>query len=128
MVRTVQLFEDSNVSIDQLSEFYKVEGTPHTYLMFVTTMDGIAVPLESGQRGGSEIALRHLKDNPIAIGGLTDNRALQYGWATADAVLGGSGILRDKPVATWWNRDKDMHDLLRERKVKPVRAVVTGTG
>src|SRR6266567_997185 len=66
MVRTVQLFEDPNVSMDQLSEFYKVEGSPHTYLMFVTTIDGIAVPLEPGQRGGSEIALRHLKDNPIA--------------------------------------------------------------
>ncbi len=128
MVRTVQLFEDSNVSIDQLSEFYKVEGSPHTYLMFVTTIDGIAVPLESGQRGGSEIALRHLKDNPIAAGGLTDNRALQYGWATADAVLGGAGILRDNPAATWYPRDKDLQDLLAKGNRRPVRAVVTGTG
>jgi riboflavin biosynthesis pyrimidine reductase len=128
MVRTVQLFEDPNVSIDQLSEFYKVEGSPHTYLMFVTTIDGIAVPLEPGQRGGSEIALRHLKDNPIAAGGLADNRALQYGWATADAVLGGAGILRDNPVATWYPRDKDLKDLLTKRKRKPVRAVVTGRG
>ncbi|TMI13793.1 RibD family protein [Candidatus Bathyarchaeota archaeon] len=128
MVRTVQLFEDPNVSIDQLSEFYKVEGSPHTYLMFVTTIDGIAVPLEPGQRGGSEIALRHLKDNPLAAGGLADNRALQYGWATADAVLGGAGILRDNPAATWYPRDKDLLDLLTKRKRKPVRAVVTGRG
>jgi riboflavin biosynthesis pyrimidine reductase len=128
MVRTVQLFEDPNVSIDQLSEFYKVEGSPHTYLMFVTTIDGIAVPLEPGQRGGSEIALRHLKDNPIAAGGLADNRALQYGWATADAVLGGAGILRDNPAATWYPRDKDLQDLLTKRNRKPVRAVVTGRG
>src|SRR5712664_375493 len=128
MVRTVQLFEDPNMSIDQLSEFYKVEGSPHTYLMFVTTIDGIAVPLEPGQRGGSEIALRHLKDNPIASGGLTDNRALQYGWATADAVLGGAGILRDNPVATWYPRDKDLQDLLTQGNRKPVRAVVTGRG
>jgi riboflavin biosynthesis pyrimidine reductase len=128
MVRTVQLFEDPNVSVDQLSEFYKVEGSPHTYLMFVTTIDGIAVPLESGQRGGSEIALRHLKDNPIAAGGPTDNRALQYGWATADAVLGGAGILRDNPAATWYPRDKDLQDLLRKGNRKPVRAVVTGRG
>ncbi|TMI48979.1 hypothetical protein E6H20_08895 [Candidatus Bathyarchaeota archaeon] len=128
MVRTVQLFEDPNVSIDQLSEFYKVEGTPHSYLMFVTTIDGIAVPLESGQRGGSEIALRHLKDNPLAAGGLTDNRALQYGWATADAVLGGAGILRDSPSATWYPRDRDLQDLLRARERMPVRAVVTGKG
>src|SRR5947209_19296102 len=104
MARTVQLFEDPNVSIDQLSEFYKVEGSPHTYLMFVATIDGIAVPLETGQRGGSVIALRHLKDNPIATGGLTDNRALQSGLATADAVLGGAGILRDNPGATWYPR------------------------
>src|SRR2546425_1594253 len=128
MVRTVQLFEDPNVSIDQLSEFYKVEGSPHTYLMFVTTIDGITVPLEPGQRGGSEIALRHLKDSPIAAGGLTDNRALQYGWATADAVLGGAGILRDNPAATWYPRDKDLQDLLTKRNLKPVRAVVTGRG
>ena len=128
MVRTVQLFEDQNLSIDQLSEFYKVEGSPHTYLMFVTTIDGIAVPLEPGQRGGSEIALRHLKDNPIAAGGLTDNRALQYGWATADAVLGGAGILRDNPGGTWYPRDRDLQDLLRARERMPVRAVVTGKG
>ncbi len=126
MVRAVQLFEDPNVPLDQLSEFYKVEGSPHTYLMFVTTIDGVAVPLESGQRGGSEIALRHLKNNPIAAGGLADNRALQYGWATADAVLGGAGILRENPAATWYPRDKDLQDLLRSRK--PVRAVVTGSG
>ena len=126
MVRTVQLFEDPNISIDQLSEFYKVDGSPHTYLMFVTTIDGIAVPLEPGQRGGSEIALRHLKDNPIAAGGLADNRALQYGWATADAVLGGAGILRDNPAASWYPRDKDLRDLLTKRKRKPLRAVVTG--
>jgi len=126
MVRTVELFEDPNVPLAQLSEFYKVEGSPHTYLMFVTTIDGVAVPLESGQRGGSEIALRHLKNNPIAAGGLADNRALQYGWATADAVLGGAGILRDNPAATWYPRDKDLQDLLRGRK--PVRAVVTGSG
>src|SRR2546425_13062372 len=99
MVRTVQLFEDPNLSVDQLSEFYKVEGSPHTYLMFVTTIDGIAVPLESGQRGGSEIALRHLKDNPIAAGRTTDNRGLQYGSATADAILGGARIIRDNPSA-----------------------------
>ncbi|HEX9429189.1 MAG TPA: dihydrofolate reductase family protein [Candidatus Bathyarchaeia archaeon] len=122
----MQLFEDPNVPLDQLSEFYKVEGSPHTYLMFVTTIDGVAVPLESGQRGGSEIALRHLKNNPIAAGGLADNRALQYGWATADAVLGGAGILRENPAATWYPRDKDLQDLLRSRK--PVRAVVTGSG
>jgi riboflavin biosynthesis pyrimidine reductase len=128
MVRTVQLFEDPNVTIDQLSEFYKVEGSPHTYLMFVTTIDGIAVPLEPGQRGGSEIALRHLKDSPIAAGGLTDNRALQYGWASADAVLGGAGILRDNPSASWYPRDKDLQDFLRKRNRKPVRAVVTGRG
>ena len=128
MVRTVQLFEDPNVSIDQLSEFYKVEGSPHTYLMFVTTIDGIAVPLESGQRGGSEIALRHLKDNPITVGGLTDNRALQYGWATADAVLGGAGILRDNPAATWYPRDKDLQAILAKGNRKPVRAVVSGRG
>jgi riboflavin biosynthesis pyrimidine reductase len=128
MVRTVQLFEDPNVSVDQLSEFYKVEGSPHTYLMFVTTLDGIAVPLESEQRGGSEIALRHLKNNPIAAGATTDNRALQYGWATADAVLGGAGILRDNPSATWYPRDKDLQDLLRKGNPRPVRAVVTGTG
>jgi len=114
--------------MDQLSEFYKIEGSPHTYLMFVTTIDGIAVPLEPGQRGGSEIALRHLKDNPIAAGGLTDNRALQYGWASADAVLGGAGILRDNPNATWYPRDKDLQGLLRKRNGKPVRAVVTGRG
>ena len=126
MVRTVQLFEDPNVPLDQLSEFYKVVGSPHTYLMFVTTIDGVAVSLESGQRGGSEIALRHLKNNPIAAGGLADNRALQYGWATADAVLGGAGILRENPAATWYPRDKDLQDLLRSRK--PVRAVVTGSG
>src|SRR5713226_5422350 len=128
MVRTVQLFEDPNVSIDQLSEFYKVEGSPHTYLMFVTTIDGIAVPLEPEQRGGPEIALRHLKNNPIAAGGLADNRALQYGWATADAVLGGAGILRDNPAASWYPRDKDLQDLLTKRNRKPVRAVVTGKG
>jgi riboflavin biosynthesis pyrimidine reductase len=128
MVRTMQLFEDPNVSIDQLSEFYKVEGSPHTYLMFVTTIDGIAVPLEPGQRGGSEIALRHLKDSPITAGGLSDNRALQYGWATADAVLGGAGILRDNPAATWYPRDKDLQDLLTKGNRKPVRAVVTGSG
>ena len=128
MARTVQLFEDPNVSIDQLSEFFKVEGSPHTYLMFVTTIDGIGVPLELGQRGGSEIALRHLTDNPIAAGGLTDNRALQYGWATADAVLGGAGIFRDNPAASWYPRDKDLQDLLTKRNRKPVRAVVTGRG
>ncbi|HEV2118716.1 MAG TPA: dihydrofolate reductase family protein [Candidatus Bathyarchaeia archaeon] len=124
----MQLFEDPNVSVDQLSEFYKVEGRPHTYLMFVTTIDGIAVPLELGQRGGSEIALRQLKNNPIGAGGFTDNRALQYGWATADAVLGGAGILRDNPDTTWYPRDKDLQELVTKRSRKPVRAVATGRG
>src|SRR3989441_12529532 len=125
MARTVQLFEDPNVSIDQLSEFFKVEGSPHTYLMFVTTIDGIAVPLEPGQRGGSEIALRHLKDNPIATGGLADNIALQYGWATADAVLGGAGILRDNPPASWDPRDKDLQDRLTKGNRKTVSGIVS---
>ncbi len=128
MVKSVQLFEDPKVSLEDLSEFYKVERIPHTYLMFVTTIDGVAVPLEPGQRGGAEIALRHLKENPIAQGGLTDNRALQYGWATADAILGGAGILRDSPEATWYPRDTDLQVLIRKRASKPVRAVVTGTG
>jgi len=128
MVRTVQLFEDPKASVAELSEFYKIEGSHHTYLMFVTTIDGIAVPLDPGQHGGSEIALRQLKDNPIAAGGLTDNRALQYGWATADAVLGGAGILRDNPAATWYPRDGDLQALFRKRGHTPVRAVVTGKG
>src|SRR2546425_4275112 len=97
MVRMVQLFEDPNVSMDHLSEFYKVEGSPHTYLMFVTTIDGIAVPLEPGQRGGSEIALRHLKDNPIAAGGLTAKKNLPYSRASAHSGLWRDGILRNKP-------------------------------
>jgi len=128
MVTTVELFEDPKVSVDELSEFYRIEKTPHSYLMFVTTIDGVAVPLESGQRGGSEIALRHLKDNPIAAGGLTDNRALQYGWATADAVLGGAGILRENPAATWYPKDDDLKELFQERYQNPIRAVVTGKG
>lgn len=128
MVSSVQLFEDPNVPADQLSSFYKNEKSPHAYLMFVTTIDGIAVPLEPGQRGGSEIALRHLKDHPLAAGGLTDNRALQYGWATADAVLGGAGILRDNPAATWYPRDKDLQELIKRKEDTPVRAIVTGEG
>jgi riboflavin biosynthesis pyrimidine reductase len=128
MVTTVQLFEDPNVSVKELSEFYKTKNSPHTYLMFVTTIDGIAVPLEPGQRGGLEIALRHVKDHPASIGGLTDNRALQYGWASADTVLGGAGILRDNTGATWYPRDKDLQDLMKKKVRKPVRAVVTGTG
>ena len=75
-----------------------------------------------------EVALRHVKDHPASIGGLTDNRALQYGWASADTVLGGAGILRDNTGATWYPRDKDLQDLLKKRSRKPVRAVVTGTG
>ena len=128
MVRTVQLFEDPNVSVDQLSEFYRVLESSHTYLMFVTTIDGIAVPFEPGQRGGYEIALRQLRDNPIGAGGLTDSRALQYGWATADAVMGGAGILRDNNSSTWYPRDGDLQDLLAKKHPKPVRAVVTGKG
>src|SRR2546428_7487609 len=112
MVRTVQLFEDPNLSVDQLSEFYKVEGSPHTYLMFVTTIDGIAVPLESGQRGGSEFVLRHLKDNPLAAGGLTDNRALKYAWGTADAVLGVAGIHSDNLNSTSCPSNADTPALL----------------
>ena len=128
MVTTVQLFEDPNVSVQDLSEFYKTTSSPHTYLMFVTTIDGVAVPLEPGQRGGLEVALRHVKGHPASVGGLTDNRALQYGWASADTVIGGAGILRDNTGATWYPRDKDLQDLLRKKGRKPVRAVVTGTG
>src|SRR5207244_13379280 len=62
----------------------------------------------------------------IAAVGLAENRALHYGWATAGAVLGGAGILRENPAATWYPRDKDLQDLLRGRQ--PVRAVVTGSG
>ena len=128
MVTTVQLFEDPNASVEELAKFYNTEKNPHTYLMFVTTIDGVAVPLEAGQRGGLEIALRHVKDHPASVGGLTDNRALQYGWASADTVLGGAGILRDNTGATWYPRDKDLQDLLKKRGRTPVRAVVTGTG
>jgi riboflavin biosynthesis pyrimidine reductase len=42
--------------------------------------------------------------------------------------LGGAGILRDNPAATWYPRDKDLQDLLVKHKRKPVRAVVTGRG
>ena len=128
MVTKVRLFEDPNVSIEELSEFYKTKNSPHTYLMFVTTIDGVAVPLETGQRGGLEVALRHVKDHPAAAGGQTDNRALQYGWASADTVLGGAGILRDNTKATWYPRDKDLQDLLKKKGRKPVRGVVTGRG
>src|SRR5260370_9409739 len=112
MVRTVQLFEDPNVSMEQLSEFYKVEGSPHTYLMFVTTIDGIAVPLEPGQRGGSEIALRHLKDNPIAAGGLTEKRDLHNGWGDAHPRLRGAGIRTDKPKAALDPTETDSQGLI----------------
>src|SRR3989442_6010486 len=109
MVRMVQLFEDPNVSMDHLSEFYKIEGSPHTYLMFVTTIDGIAVPLEPGQRGGSEIALRHLKDNPIAAGRLTRKTTLPYGLASTDAGLVGGRNLLDKSETAWCPPDKEIH-------------------
>jgi riboflavin biosynthesis pyrimidine reductase len=42
--------------------------------------------------------------------------------------LGGAGILRDNPAATWYPRDKDLQDLLTKGNRRPVRAVVTGRG
>jgi len=125
MVRTVQLLKTRTLSVDQLSEFYKVEDLPT--LTDVCDHDRWHCgPSRTWAARRIRNRSAALDDNPIGAGGLTDNRALQYGWATADAVLGGAGILRDNPAASWYPRDKDLQDLLTKRNRKPVRAVVTG--
>ncbi len=122
------MFEDPEVSVADLSEFYRIEKKPHSYLMFVATIDGIVSSLEAGHETGYEVALRQVKDNKLTAGGIADKRALEYGYATADAIIGGSRTLAAKPGMTWHPRDLDLQKLLRERRRRPVKAVVTGTG
>lgn len=96
--------------------------------MFVATIDGIVSSLETGHETGYEIALRHVKNNPLTVGGTMDKRALQYGWATADAIMAGSRTLAAKPGMTWQPSDPDLRRLLQAKKRRLVKVVVTGTG
>ena len=96
--------------------------------MFVATIDGIVSSLEPGHETGYEIALRHVKNNPLTVGGATDKRALQYGWATADAIIGGSRTLAAKPGMTWQPSEPDLRKLVQAKNRRIVKSVVTGTG
>lgn len=76
---------------------------------------------------GPGLALAHMKDKrPEAVGAYADWRLLQYGWAAADALASGSGVLKAEPGLTWMPADRDLITYMSEKN--PLRVLITGNG
>lgn len=133
-------FSSKSPGIPEMAEFYKIGAVrkadlPYLWYMFVATADGIGSLKEEdyGDRSiglsGAGIALRQFRDkNPDAIGAYVDWGLLQYGWAVADAVLGGSGILKAEKNVTWMPEQRFLDYRRSLGKGEPLRVVVTGRG
>lgn len=131
---------ESKPSIDTMKNFYgepaldKNRDRPYVWYMFVMSADGIGSMKEKeySDKGiglsGPGIALAHKKyDDKKASGAYTDFRMLQYGWAVADAVIAGSGIIKAEKDLTWMPSDEDLLKL-RTNYGKPLRVLITGNG
>lgn len=135
-------FSQVPVPIKEMEEFYAIEdkniplNRPYIWYMFVMSADGVGSLLERAYKdpgiglSGPGIALKQFRDRrPEAIGAYVDSELLQYGWAIADAVLAGSGVLKAEPYLTWMPWDKRFLDYRRDLgKDAALRVVVTGSG
>lgn len=135
---------ESKPSIKVMEDFYKVseaelqhdkyKDRPYIWYMFVMSADGIgslkekSYPDKGIGLSGPGIALAHKKtEHNAASGAYTDWRMLQYGWAVADAVIAGSGIIKAEKDLLWLPDDDDLIKL-RDNYSKPLRVLITGNG
>jgi len=81
-------FSKSCIDIVELEEVYGLhlmespKDRPFIWTNSVLSLDGLLSLLEKGQQGATEITLKNITPDAES-----DWRALQYGWATADAIL-----------------------------------------
>lgn len=132
-------FTAAKIPIPEMEEFYQIpkdipSDRPWVWYMFVHSADGKGSFKEPGDErysmavrlSGPGIAGAHLS----LPGAPADYRLLQYGWATADAVLGGTGIIAAEPKLIWRPTQQDLVEY-REQNGKgraPVQVVMTGRG
>lgn len=137
-------FTSTNPSIEEMEDFFSIpkehipKDRPYIWFMAVKSRDGRLSFKEFDYKNpaiglsGPGIALAHLREvTPIAAGSLLDFRFLQYGWAVADAVIGGSGIIRAEPKNSWTVSLKDLIEyrtnVLKKNK-NPIQVVLTAKG
>jgi len=130
------------VPIAEMQDFYSIESVPQTrpyvWYMFVMSSDGIGSFLEEDHAdpsigmSGKGIALKHLTDKTeIAAGSAADYRLLQFGWANADAVVGGAGLIRATPKLIWRATQQDLVRFRQEvlsKREDPLQVILTANG
>lgn len=134
-------FSQADVPINEIKHFYKIPikelpiDRPYVWFMFVQSADGIGSLMEAKYPdpkiglSGPGIALRQFSGRRTeAAGSETDHRLLEAGWAFADAVIAGSGILKAEPFLTWMPEYSDLVDYQKRKKALPIRVLVTGRG
>lgn len=131
-------------TVEELRDFYHVprekipNDRPYVWYMFVHSSDGKGSFKEQDHpqpiigMSGPGIALSHLRGKHlIAAGSETDYRALQFLWASADAILGGRKIIDTEPDLIWQPTQPDLleyrQDVLGKKK-PPIQVVLTGRG
>ena len=130
------------ISIEDMKQFYTIEekkiprSRPYVWYMFVMSADGVGSLKEENYHdkgiglSGPGLALKQFRDTrPEARGAYADWRLLQYGWAIADAVASGSGVLKAEPNLTWMPVDPDLSEYRTAlAKELPLRVLITGNG
>ena len=93
-------FSNECVSIKELKEFLPIgtmkEDVPYCWSNMVSSLDGIISFGETNHSGPFEISLGHLK----GAASVADERILNYGWATSDAILITGEIVRKESNLT----------------------------
>ena len=142
MAERFKEFKDHPVPIRELEVFLRLDEKripnerPYAWYMFVMTADGIgslaerSYPNRSVGLGGTGLALRHLIGKvPEAEGAKADADMLQFGWAVADAVLGGANLLRAEPtlkMAPWDKRFLDYRARLGKDRLTNIFLTANG--
>ena len=136
-------FTDPTIPIEEMEKFYEIDpetiphNRPYVWYMFIDTMDGRGTFLHPGKAGGYHVALGHFKEDPVlsrkypevVAGHVADGRLLQFGWAVADAMLAGAGILNAEAGNEWRIWDKDLMSYRESLGKKPtIRVLLTGSG
>lgn len=131
-------FSLPHIPVEEMDAFYEIDkdkiptDRPYIWSMFVMTADGIIsynepdYPDEDIGLLGAGIAGKHFGNR----GAEADWRLLQHGWAVADAIVAGSGILKAKPDITWMPVDEDLKDVYNDlQKERPaLKVIITGRG
>lgn len=140
----ITVFDNMRIPVAEMEEYLRIdersipEKRPYVYFMFVKSVDGIGSMNEPGYHdpmigmAGPGIAGRHIAEKGVkdAEGAAADWRLLQYGWATADAVIGGSNIIRGEKNIIWRPYDSDLIEYRKGmgKGESPIQVVLTGRG